>query len=563
MSAEQDAAAEDANSRTAAAGGSAPASIPTEAEEATTPEVPPEVDDNNTGSAGRQDYLLDRLLYKGVLPRYAFPTDVATFYVFDENRSTYNRPAFRFSPSQGLAIALTQYAPGKEVWIAGKKFQSNAIYSPYRDERYGAWQQRRFYFECRNCHYAATEDTNAAQKNDVRSCPACGQEATFGPARSWFRPPGFAHPIAYQEDVAPDDRAARSYATRAKLAAPTPEASHKSWRKVSEGLHVHYLRQRLLVTNTGPRQEGYSYCTLCGMIEPTFGDMGGLARSHRKPYPDLKEALCPGGRTATGVVLGTDFYTDILLVSIRVNEPVRLLPGALATDIALRTVSEALAIAACRVLDLEPGEVQADYRAALTSDGQSGREAEIYLYDTLPGGAGFTRSVGQEAARVFARALEVVSACDCDTSCYKCLRSFKNKFEHDRLDRHAAADLLKLALTGVEPRLSDSRSTRATTLLVEDVRRQAGDDLTVTTDATLEVAGIGTVEVPIIASDTRGRKAVVAVTHSLTPHAPSNDGVEQLAEFGAIPVLYISELMIRRNLPMATREVLGNFGLTG
>ena len=26
--------------------------------------------------------LLDRLLYKGILPRYAFPTDVAAFYVF-------------------------------------------------------------------------------------------------------------------------------------------------------------------------------------------------------------------------------------------------------------------------------------------------------------------------------------------------------------------------------------------------------------------------------------------------------------------------------------------------
>lgn len=32
--------------------------------------------------------LLDRLLYKGVLPRYAFPTDVATFNVFDLERST-------------------------------------------------------------------------------------------------------------------------------------------------------------------------------------------------------------------------------------------------------------------------------------------------------------------------------------------------------------------------------------------------------------------------------------------------------------------------------------------
>ena len=32
--------------------------------------------------------LLDRLLYKAVLPRYAFPTDVAAFHVFDQDRST-------------------------------------------------------------------------------------------------------------------------------------------------------------------------------------------------------------------------------------------------------------------------------------------------------------------------------------------------------------------------------------------------------------------------------------------------------------------------------------------
>ena len=64
--------------------------------------------------------LLDRLLYKGVLPRYAFPTDVASFYVFDQGKYKDFKPAFKFSPSQGLSVALSQYAPGKEVWISGK-----------------------------------------------------------------------------------------------------------------------------------------------------------------------------------------------------------------------------------------------------------------------------------------------------------------------------------------------------------------------------------------------------------------------------------------------------------
>ena len=85
------------------------------------PEVQDEPDDTSSQLPLLTNQLLDRLLYKGVLPRYAFPTDVATFYVFDRINSTSYRPAFHFTPSQGLSVALTQYAPGKKVWIAGQR----------------------------------------------------------------------------------------------------------------------------------------------------------------------------------------------------------------------------------------------------------------------------------------------------------------------------------------------------------------------------------------------------------------------------------------------------------
>ena len=60
------------------------------------------------------------------------------------------------------------------------------------------------------------------------------------------------------------------------------------------------------------------------------------------------------------------------------------------TDVALRTVSESLAKAGSHMLEIESGELMAEYRPALTPAGQSGLEAEIFLYDTLAGGAGFS-----------------------------------------------------------------------------------------------------------------------------------------------------------------------------
>ena len=77
--------------------------------------------------------LLDRLLYKGVLPRYAFPTDVVSFHIFDEDRSTPYRPVFQYAPSQGLTVALSQYAPGKVVWVDKQGMESGALYSPMRE----------------------------------------------------------------------------------------------------------------------------------------------------------------------------------------------------------------------------------------------------------------------------------------------------------------------------------------------------------------------------------------------------------------------------------------------
>src|SRR5438445_2932197 len=101
-------------------------------------EVPAEAGEERPAGDALQQNLLDRLLYKGVLPRYAFPTDFATFYVFDKEKSSSFRPEFLFSPSQGLPVALSQYAPGKEIWIAGKQYTSGAIYSPMKKDRYEA-----------------------------------------------------------------------------------------------------------------------------------------------------------------------------------------------------------------------------------------------------------------------------------------------------------------------------------------------------------------------------------------------------------------------------------------
>jgi ATP-dependent helicase YprA (DUF1998 family) len=509
------------------------------------------------GAQGANRALLDTLLYKGVLPRYAFPTDVATFHVFNLERSTRFRPQLEFAPSQSQAVALTQYAPGKQVWISGKCYTSGAIYAPFDADRRRQWTDRRLHLECSRCGFARTEELNQGiDKGDVRDCEACEGQKTLGPARYWMRPAGFAHPVDVAPVTSPDDMPETSYATRAKLTMKSPDDS--AWTVVNERIRYMTTRTHLLVSNTGPARKGYSYCTSCGRIESTSERTGLLSSSHAKPYPDEKQPRCSGGYTSEGIVLGTDFVTDVALFSLRTQDPVRLRAGDTITQISLRTLSEALARAACDILGVDPGEIQAEYRPALSPQGVLGLETEIFLYDTLAGGAGFAKEAAGHGQALFDLALTKMSGCPegskCDLSCYRCLRTFRNRIDHSALDRHTGRALLEFLLTGQTADFDDQRLHSATTLLCEDLARQDLPGWAVRQLGPLPLTAASTPLLPIEIVDAHDHHYLITVSNPLE---------ERLDAVSAVPpgspwqsLVEVSELTVRKNLPEATTQVL-------
>ncbi len=539
--------------------GSAPSGIdPSDASgEAIEGDYQPEEGEEKPQQAVNTDKLLDRLLYCGKLPRYAFPTDVATFHVFDTDRSTRFRPIMRFAPQQGLPVALSQYAPGKQVWISGKCYTSSAIYSVDPDDRFNAWESKRIYMECDICGFANTYTVGQAQRHEFRDCPACGGEQTFGPGRYWLRPPGFAHPVDTEEVTSPDDVPETSYATRAKLTMDTPDDAD-SWTVINERLRVLPSRKHLLVSNTGPKKDGYTYCTKCGRIEATATRSNELDGTHLKPYPyDEDKRNCDGIHPTRHLVLGTDFITDIALFSLRVEPPMSLKPGLTSTLVALRTVSEALAAAACRLLELEPGELMAEFRPALTPAGMTGLEAEIFLYDTLPGGAGFSTQLPESPVELFQAALDLLTNCEecCDASCYRCLRSFKNKIEHRLLDRHVGAQLVRHLIDGQLSDFSTARLASSTALLCNDLQRQSVDGTRFELDTPLQTRG-RVVTAPILATTGDGRRFIIALSAPLTPDHPANASITHPGSTGGLPIIIENELIVRGNLPAATRRIM-------
>ncbi|GAA1110941.1 DEAD/DEAH box helicase [Nesterenkonia jeotgali] len=518
-------------------------------EEISTPET---ADDLPTERRSQRN-LLDRLLYKGVLPRYAFPTDVVSFHVFDREKSQPFRAEFKYEPSQGLPRALSQYAPGKTVWIDGKEWVSGALYAPVRKELDQAWAQRALYFECQVCHYAKYFDYQPERRGKYEECEACGAEEKFGPGMPWLRPTGFAHRVSDEPGTSPDDTPAASYATRAKLVAEGP--GKQAWTGLTERLEQAYHRDTLLVANTGPRSEGYNYCTSCGVIEPTHGASGIVVGSHPKPYPDEKNPHCAGKFTTKGLVLGTDFITDVLLIRLKVERPLTLQPDLLSTQVALRTVAEAVTLAATQTLDIDANELQAEFRPALTPGGRHGLEAEIYMYDTLDGGAGFTRRVHQHEEAIYRTALERLENCPagCDSSCYRCLRSFRNRFEHGLLDREVGAALLRYALDGTQPSISKAREEKALDMLLADLQSRELPNLEFAKYDSVKLPGGNSILAPLVVT-AEGRTVLFYIQSPLTLDVPPNE--ELFEARNHFQVHSIDDMMVTRNLPAAVNKVL-------
>lgn len=519
------------------------------------PEVAPETGEEQPAERPDNSKLLDWLLYKAVLPRYAFPTDVATFYVFDFERSSPFRSVPRFAPSQGLPVALSQYAPGKQVWISGKCYTSGALYSPMHRDLSKAWENRKLYLECAVCGYSSIQPIgHGLEVGSTLNCHACGSQGSVGPVRNWLRPPGFAHPITEQEVTSPDDMPETSYATRAQLTMDSPPSN--AWTDLTPRIRNIASQERLLVSNSGPENEGYIYCVACGRIEAETARDKKLGRPHDKPYMD-KEQQC--SFTATHhLVLGTDFLTDVALFSLRLQAPLRLSPTSSVTHIALRTLSEAMAHAATKLLQIEPGEIMAEFRPALTPAGIHGLEAEIFLYDTLPGGAGFSQNAAALGVTLFEEALRIMQDCPerCDASCYRCLRTFRNRTEHALMDRHVGISLVQYLLTGGGEGYAPSRITASEHLLVSAISRVRLPGITLMHDVFENLPTGEKVRIPIVLTSTNGQRLIIALSNPLSEGVPVDTALLAFAsgEHGNFRV--INELIVRKNIPAATALVL-------
>lgn len=425
---------------------------------------------------GLDSGLLDFLFARGLLPSYAFPTDICSFQI--QERTPGGHGGFRVleQAQQGLNVALSEYAPGRLVVVNKKTYRIGTVAASGPDsevDRAAAlFEQGKVFRHCTQCSYTAGFISGYDAET---TCPQCGSNSlqTMTVIR-----PETVFPSG-RKDIDEFEDQVFSRVTQAQLPLAEEDRKLEAEPFGTRGGLKPRDKQRLIVVNEGdPDAEapGFRICRKCGKVLAEDQSEGPHYRDYFIRHTGAQiPAQCDG--EFQRVLLGYSFTSDILLFRIHLAKPLRFEVVARRDrkplEDALQTLCEALTLSIGRVLDIDTREVSAGYR--LGNDGASDF-ADIFIYDTLSGGAGYALQAGESFKEIFQRSKELLANCSCGSSCENCLRHYGNRFNHMNLDRNLGIDLATYIEFGEVPaKFSVPRQREVLAPLIEMIKLTGWD----------------------------------------------------------------------------------------
>jgi Lhr-like helicase len=495
--------------------------------------------------------LLDLCFEHGLLPSYAFPTDLCSFVIqeWDKSNSLW-RVNVAERPQLAKAQALSEYAPGRLLVVNKQTYRVGGIFvdGPPSARPAAALFAKPLsrYVGCSRCPYIAIEGSNVSLRTiEGSSCPVCGTPVFV---REYLDPPSFS----------PEEGRALREGDREQditfaLTAQLPEIVDRDEFAWIEGpgvnlSHAYGEDVLLVVANKGKDAAGFSVCESCGGAWVDGEEPEG---THGRPFLVLKHILerdgagnrC-NGEIHRGLFLVHNFQTDLLLLRGAFRHPIGFQPEQPWFYDSLATLAEALALGASLYLDIDPGELSAGFRLLpALADGNKG-VAELYLFDTASGGAGYAADAGQQLQQVLDKTELLLQDCpgQCERSCTKCLRHYGNRFLHGRLDRRLALQLLRYFRTGaIPPFPSAAEQTRVLRPLARFLELE-GWTTTTLSDGALRCVGPRSMTVGVFPSLIESD--VAEISH---PTVASSDA----------PRVILPDYLVEHDLPSAYQIAVG------
>jgi ATP-dependent helicase YprA (DUF1998 family) len=357
--------------------------------------------------------LIGYLASRNVLPKYGFPVDTVDLMT----AHTGSQVGERLELSRDLSSAIYEYAPGGEIVAGGKLWTSAGVH-------------RRPGYELTGKAFAVCGHCEGIQVTDDRPepvCPKCAHPYADKDARGRYVVPEFGFLAARDPQdpgMTPPQRSWNGTTYVLDLAAEPEEhewLAHGGTAVTAQA----GARGRLLALSQGAAGRGFLICPACGWGQATGNK---TPKSHKDP---LRDKECSGRLQLR--CLAHAYETDLLELTF-------------APSVLQESDSSTLQSLLAAILEGASDRLQIarDDIGGTLYPGQGGRRA-LVVYDTVPAGAGSALRIARSLDAVLDGALERVETCDCgeETSCYGCLRNYRNQWLHDLLRRDRALQVLR------------------------------------------------------------------------------------------------------------------------
>jgi len=351
-----------------------------------------------------KEEVLSFLSRKAVVPKYGFPVDVVEL---DTQRTQQGQEASEVSLQRDLGIAISEFAPTSKLVANKKEWTSYGLKKVAERE----WDRRRY---ARCATHSVFLQWKEGESSPTHMPCGCRLQAHK------YVIPQFGFVTERDKPKEPKARPPKVFSTRPYFVRSLRETERidlpagspiVSVTKASPGVMV--------VLCEGRRGDGFYLCGLCG---------AGFRTNQRPPHKTPQGQDCRG--TLDNVSLGHEFVTDVLQLQFE------RAPANNVEDTVFFALSLAYAIVEGAAEVLEVPSV--DLSATVTHGSRP--VLPIILYDNVPGGAGLVASLEREDVLkdcLQAACKRVEGGCGCapNTSCYGCLRHYRNQFAHPHLAR--------------------------------------------------------------------------------------------------------------------------------
>lgn len=404
-------------------------------------ELIPLVDAHSASDKGAED-LSQRLAELGALPMFGFPSRVRYLY-HAKPKPTEWPPPRRID--RDLSIAISDFAPGSEL-VKDKKLHTSVGLLSYtrRGNRTSEVEDPVGPVELIGICDECLGITLSPPDSDY--CPTCTAGAESYRRVQAAQPVGFRTDFTGQEYDGSFEWTPR--ATHPRISLPDDLSS-----AVLDSITARSGKAQVISINDN-RGSDFGFVKVKGWP-------GLLSLDLIKDPRRSKELSLPGEKlvdecTVLRAALASKEVTDALLMGIpRVPPGVSLDPRGIEQRAAWISFGFLMRLAAARMLDVEPGELAVGvYPSGFGAEVRG----EAFLADALENGAGYCTFLGQPEnlatllshVKNFMAELEGhTNAGDiCDSSCYECLRDYRNMPYHALLDWRLAVDLGNLATAG-------------------------------------------------------------------------------------------------------------------